>query len=223
VIRVLVVEDDLDLNRIACRRLEEHGYSSQGASTAEEAFTALSEGHVDLIVSDIMLPGMDGFAFAESVRRLDAEIPILFMTARDDFASKRRGFRLGVDDYMVKPVDLDELALRVGALLRRAKIAADKRVAAGDLVLDADAMTATAGGQDVPVTVREFNLLFKLLSNPNRAYTRAQLMDEFWDPEATTGLRAVDVYITKLRDKFADCEGFAIVTVHGLGYKAVLT
>ncbi|MDR1427843.1 MAG: response regulator transcription factor [Bifidobacteriaceae bacterium] len=222
-IEVLVVEDDLDLGRIACRRLEDDGYVARGVATAREALAALAKRRTDLIVSDIMLPGMDGFEFAETVRRLDCEIPILFMTARDDFASKRRGFRLGVDDYMVKPVDLEELALRVGALLRRARIAADKRVTVGDLVLDADAMTATVGGRGVAVTVREFNLLFKLLSNPNRAYTRAQLMDEFWDPEATTGPRSVDVYITRLRDKFASSRGFAIVTVHGLGYKAVLT
>jgi DNA-binding response OmpR family regulator len=221
-IGVLVVEDDPSLNRIVCRTLDDNGYTVYPATSAAQGLDLLRRENVDLIVSDIMLPGMDGFELAESVRRLDSEIPILFMTARDDFASKKRGFKLGVDDYMVKPVDLDELVLRVGALLRRARISADKRVQVGDLLLDADSLAATVGDQDVPVTVREFNLLFKLLSNPGRAYTRAQLLDEFWDPDATTGLRAVDVYVTKLREKFAGCDGFTIVTVHGLGYKAVL-
>jgi DNA-binding response OmpR family regulator len=219
---ILVVEDDSDLNRIVRGCLEDYGHTAHKAGTVDEAFAVLAGGRVDLIVSDIMLPGVDGFGLAESVRALDADIPILFMSARDDFAAKKRGFRIGVDDYMVKPVDLDELALRVGALLRRAGIAAAKRLEVGGLVLDADAVTASVDGRDVPLTVREFNLLFKLLSNPGRAYTRAQLLDEFWDPAARTGPRAVDVYVAKLREKLAPCGAFSIVTIHGLGYKAVL-
>jgi DNA-binding response OmpR family regulator len=176
----------------------------------------------DLIISDIMMPGTNGYEFAETVRGINKTIPILFMTARDDFASKQKGFQAGIDDYMVKPVNMDELVLRVGALLRRANIASEKKLTAGSLVMDADAMTAAVDGEDIPVTVREFNILYKLLSYPKRTFSRAQLMDEFWGLESETSLRAVDVYITKLRDKFSGCDGFKIVTVHGLGYKAVL-
>ena len=168
-----------------------------------------------------MMPGVDGFELARSVRELNQEIPILFMTARDDFAAKQRGFQAGIDDYMVKPVDLDELLLRIGALLRRAKIAASKRLTVGSLTLDAEEHTAYLGEREVPLTVREFNLLYKLLSYPKKTFTRSQLMDEFWDSASSSGPRTVDVYMTKLRDKFSDCEDFEIVTVHGLGYKAV--
>jgi DNA-binding response OmpR family regulator len=144
------------------------------------------------------------------------------MTARDDMDSKQRGFRAGIDDYMVKPIELDELVLRVGALIRRANIASSKKLTVGNLTLNADENSAAIGGGDIPVTVREFNILFRLLSYPKKTFSRAQLMDEFWGIESETGLRAVDVYITKLRDKFSQCDGFKIVTVHGLGYKAVL-
>ena len=144
------------------------------------------------------------------------------MTARDDFTAKQRGFKAGIDDYMVKPVDLDELLLRIGALLRRAGIAASKKLNAGELTLDAEEHTAYLRGEEIPLTVREFNLLYKMLSYPKKTFTRSQLMDEFWDSDSSSGPRTVDVYMTKLRDKFADCDDFEIVTVHGLGYKAVL-
>ena len=150
------------------------------------------------------------------------EIPILFMTARDDFASKQRGFRSGIDDYMVKPVDLDEMLLRIEALLRRAKIAVSKKLTVGDVFLDAEKHTVYLKGEEIPLTVREFNLIYKLLSYPKKTFTRSQLMDEFWDSASSSGPRTVDVYMTKLRDKFSDCDDFEIVTVHGLGYKAVL-
>ena len=143
------------------------------------------------------------------------------MTARDDLAAKQRGFALGIDDYMVKPIDLDELALRIGALLRRAKIARSRRIELGGLLLDADERAAYVNGEEVSLTVREFNILYKLLSYPKKTFTRAQLMDEFWGMESNSGQRTVDVYMTKLRDKFAHCDAFEIVTVHGLGYKAV--
>ena len=144
------------------------------------------------------------------------------MTAKDDYASKEKGFNLGVDDYMVKPIDLDELILRVGAILRRANIVSDRKITVGSLVMDADEMTVTVNGADVPVTVREFNILYKLLSYPKKTFSRSQLLDEFWGVDSSTSLRSVDVYITKLREKFASCEDFKIVTIHGLGYKAVL-
>ena len=156
------------------------------------------------------------------MRELNENIPILFMTARDDFASKQRGYRIGIDDYMVKPIDLDELFLRIGALLRRAKIASSHRMEIGKLVLDADERTAILGENEIQLTMREFNILYKLLSYPKKAFTRTQLMDEFWDADSNTAPRAVDVYMTKLRDKFSECDDFEIVTVHGLGYKAVI-
>ena len=144
------------------------------------------------------------------------------MTARDDFASKQRGFKAGIDDYMVKPIDLDELLLRIEALLRRAKIATSKKLIVGNLTLDAEEHTAYLNDEEVPLTVREFNLIYKLLSYPKKTFTRSQLMDEFWDRSSSSGPRTVDVYMTKLRDKFSACNDFEIVTVHGLGYKAVL-
>ena len=176
----------------------------------------------DLIISDIMMPDIDGFEFAETIREQNTHIPILFMTARDDFTAKQRGFQAGIDDYMVKPIDLDELLLRVGALMRRANIANSRRLIIGSLTLDVDERSATFEGNEIPLTVREFNLLYKLLSYPRKTFTRSQLMDEFWEASAATGPRTVDVYMTKLRDKFSQCKDFEIVTVRGLGYKAVL-
>lgn len=221
--KLLVVEDDRELNKTVCSYLNQNGYEAVGCLSANEAYDVMYGGTlVDLIISDIMMPEIDGFEFAGTVRELNTDIPILFLTARDDFASKQRGFRAGVDDYMVKPADLDELLLRVEALLRRAKIAHSRRLEVGSLVLDADERTAYVNGVEVPLTVREFNLIYKLLSYPRKTFTRSQLMDEFWDGDSSSGPRTVDVYMTKLRSKFADCGDFEIVTVHGLGYKAVL-
>lgn len=221
--QVLVVEDDQELNRTVCAYLNQNGYQALGCLIANEAYDAMYGGTLfDLIISDIMMPGVDGFAFAKTVRELNQEIPILFMTARDDFASKQRGFQAGIDDYMVKPIDLDELLLRMEALLRRARIASSKKLTVGGLTLDAEEHTAYINGEEIPLTVREFNLIYKLLSYPKKTFTRSQLMDEFWDSASTSGPRTVDVYMVKLREKFADCADFEIVTVHGLGYKAVL-
>jgi two-component system OmpR family response regulator len=222
-INVLVVEDDAKLNEIACTYLNKNGYQATGCFNPREAYDLMYNRLFDLIISDIMMPEIDGYEFAETVRNLNQSIPILFMTARDDIKSKQKGFRAGIDDYMVKPVDMEELLMRVGALLRRANIAAERKLAVGNLVLNADEMTATLDGEEIPVTVREFNILYKLLSYPKQTFSRAQLMDEFWGLDSNTSLRAVDVYITKLRDKFSGCSDFKIVTVHGLGYKAVLT
>lgn len=220
-VHVLVVEDDVKLNQIVCASLNAAGYAVHGCLNAKEAFDVLYAGGIDLIVSDIMMPGMDGFELVSYVRSVDKKIPILLMTARDDLAAKQRGFRAGVDDYMVKPIDVDELLLRIEALLRRARIEAEKRLVIGSAVLDAEEMSAYVGGEEVTLTVREFNILYKLLSYPRRTFSRAQLMDEFWNGETSASLRAVDVYITRLREKFSGCEDFKIVTVHGLGYKAV--
>lgn len=158
----------------------------------------------------------------KSVRRINKTIPILFMSAKDDLSSKQKGFRLGIDDYMVKPIELDELLLRVRALLRRANIAMSRKLKVGNLELDTDAMSAKINGEEIPLTTREFNIIYKLLSYPNKTFSRAQLMDEFWGMETETSLRAVDVYITKLRDKLSSCDGFTITTVRGIGYKGVI-
>lgn len=220
--KILVVEDDKELNKTVCSFLNHSGYEATGCLNAMEAYDALEAGLFDLIVSDIMMPGIDGFEFVKSVRELNEEIPILFMTARDDMAAKQRGFRIGVDDYMVKPIDLDELFLRIGALLRRAKIAANRKLEVGSFAMDADEHTAYLNGEEIALTNREFSILFMLLSYPKKTFTRTQLMDEFWDADTETAPRAVDVYMTKLRQKLSGCGDFEIVTVHGLGYKVVL-
>lgn len=221
--KILIVEDDKELNRTVCEYMGQNGFETFGCLSASEAYDAMYGGTVfDMIISDIMMPQIDGFEFAKAVRELNEDIPILFMTARDDFAAKQKGFRVGIDDYMTKPIDLDELLLRVGALLRRAKIAASKKLTVGSLVLNAEELSAYLEGREIPLTVREFHLLYKLLSYPKKTFTRSQLMDEFWDSNTSSGPRTVDVYITKLRDKFSACNDFEIVTVHGLGYKAVL-
>ena len=221
-IKILVVDDDAKLTQSVCTYLNDSGYDAKGCLSAQAAYDAMYSHIYDLIISDIMMPGIDGFEFAETVRGLNKNVPILFMSARDDLPAKQRGFDLGIDDYMVKPVDFSELLMRVRALLRRANIEASHKLTVGSLVLDADALSATVNGEDIPVTTREFNIMYKLLSYPNHAFSRSQLMDEFWGVESATSLRAVDVYITKLRDKFSVCPDFEIKTVRGLGYKAVL-
>ena len=220
--RILVVEDDRELNQQVCAYLKQNGYEAVGCLNANDAFNTLYNDLYDLIVSDIMMPGMDGFEFARTVRENSKDMPILFMTARDDFAAKRQGFQIGVDDYMVKPIDLEELVLRIGALLRRAKIANSHRITVGNVVLDADERACTVDGEEVTMTTREFNILYKVLSYPKKTFTRAQLMDEFWDADSSSTLRTVDVYMNKLRDKFAGCDAFEIQTVRGLGYMAVI-
>ncbi len=220
--KILIVEDDKELNQTVSIFLSQNGYEAIGVLNANDAYSQMYGNRFDLIISDVMMPGIDGYEFAKTVRELDKEIPILFMTARDDFESKRKGFRAGVDDYMVKPVMLDELLLRIEALLRRSKIAMSRKIEIGSLKLDEEEHTAYLNDEEISLTVREFNLLYKLLSYPKKTFTRTQLMDEFWDADSSSGSRVVDVYMTKLRDKFSECEDFEIVTVHGLGYKAVL-
>lgn len=220
--KILVVEDDKELNRSICSFLSSGGYDAVGCLNADAAYDEMYKTTIDIIISDIMMPGTNGFDFARTVRELDKEIPILFISARDDLASKQRGFRVGVDDYMVKPLDLDELLLRIGALLRRAKIAASKRITVGAFVMDADEHTAYLSGEEIALTAREFDILYKLLSYPKKTFTRAQLMDEFWDVDTSTGTRSVDVYMTKLRQKLSACGDFEILTVHGLGYKVII-
>lgn len=221
-IHILVVDDDEKLCRAVCTYLRANGFEAKGVLNASDAYDEMYSQLYDVIISDIMMPGIDGFAFAKTVRGLNKTIPLLFMSARDDIGAKREGFQIGIDDYIVKPFELDELLFRVRALLRRAHIEQERKLTAGNLTLDADAMTASADGDEISLTTREFNIIYKLLSYPNKTFSRAQLMDEFWGMESETSLRAVDVYITKLRDKLSGCEGFEIKTVRGLGYKAVV-
>lgn len=221
-IKILVLDDDMRLNQAVCTYLNDSGFQAKGCLSAQEAYDEMYNNLYDMIISDIMMPDVDGFEFAENVRKVNKHIPILFMSAKDDLPSKQKGFRLGIDDYMVKPIELDELLLRVRALLRRTNIEMERKLTVGNLEMDADAMAAMADGDEIPMTTREFNILYKLLSYPNKTFSRAQLMDEFWGLETETSLRAVDVYITKLRDKLSVCDGFEIRTVRGLGYKVVL-
>ncbi len=220
-VHILVVEDDAELNRIICTYLNDSGFQAKGCLNANDAYDEMYNNLYELIISDIMMPKIDGFEFARTVRQVNRTIPILFMSAKDDLSSKKKGFQLGIDDYMVKPIELDELLLRVRALLRRANIELERKLTIGNLTLDADAVSATIAEKEIAVTTREFNILYKLLSYPKKTFSRAQLMDEFWDIDTDTSLRAVDVYVTKLRDKFTECDGFEIVTVRGIGYKAV--
>ena len=220
--KVLVVEDDKDLNRSVCSFLNRSGYEATGCLNANDAYSAMYETMFDIIISDIMMPEIDGYEFAKTVRSLNSDIPILFMTAKDDMLSMQKSYRIGIDDYMTKPVNLDELLLRIGALLRRAKIAVSHRLEIGGFIMDLDEHTAMLGENEIPLTIREFNILYKLLSYPRKTFSRQQLMDEFWDSDTTSGTRTVDVYMTKLRSKLSDCGYFEIQTVHGLGYKAVI-
>lgn len=221
-IHILVVDDDKKINQTVCAWLNDCGFEAKGVLSATEAYDEMYNQLYELIISDIMMPEVDGFEFARTVREVNKRIPILFMSAKDDLPSKQKGFQLGIDDYMVKPIELAELEMRVRALLRRANIETERKLSVGNLVLDADGMTAEVDGEEIAVATREFNILYKLLSYQKKTFTRAQLMDEFWGVDSDTSLRAVDVYITKLRDKFSECDGFEIKTVRGLGYKAVL-
>lgn len=221
-LKILVVEDDKDLNKTMCSFLSQNGYEAQGCLLANDAYNAMYNNMFDLIISDIMMPQIDGFEFASTVRKINPTVPIIFVTARDDFSSKQKGFSLGIDDFMVKPIDLQELLLRISAIMRRANIAQSRKITVGSFTMDADDRSASNSGEEINMTAREFNLLYKLLSYPKKTFTRVQLMDEFWDADSNATPRAVDVYITKLRDKLSNCKDFEIVTVHGLGYKAVL-
>ncbi len=221
-VKILVVEDDSELNGSVCRYLQLNGFEAVGCPDAQSAYNEMYGTEFDMIISDIMMPKVDGFEFAETVRGLNKEIPIIFMTAKDDMNSKQRGYKLGIDDYLVKPINLEELILKIGAVMRRANISYSKVISIGSLKMNADEQSCTLNGEEIALTVREFNLLYKLLSYPKKTFTRSQLMNEFWDIEATSGLRSVDVYMRRLREKFEGCEDFEIVTVHGLGYKAVI-
>lgn len=221
-IRILVVEDDKAMNGLVSTYLRDNGYEVKSCYDGVEALNALEQNRYAMIISDVMMPRMDGFELAENLRLTDKTTPIVFMTAKDDKPSKLYGYKIGIDDYIVKPFDVDVLMLKVAALLRRAKIESDKTITVGNFIMNAEERTATINGSEIQLTVREFDILFKFLSYPKKTFTRSALMDEFWDYDSSATSRTVDVYIAKLREKTQDCDGFEILTVHGLGYKAVL-
>ena len=221
-VNILVVDDQKEQNHAICSYLIKNNYNAFGCLSASQAYDAMYENHFDLIISDIMMPDIDGFELAESIRNIDKNIPILFVTARDDIQSKIKGFHLEIDDYLVKPVILDELLIRINALLRRAKIETKNELRINDFIMNKQEMSVLYKNKEIPLTLREFNILFKLLSYPKKTFTRSQIMNEFWDFESTSSNRTVDVYMNKLREKFNDCDLFEIVTIYGLGYKAVI-
>lgn len=220
--RILVVEDDRDLNRLICSCLRGEGHDTTSALDGEQALTYLGESKFDLLLTDIMMPKVDGFDLAERSKLIDKNMPIVFMTAKDDKPSQLLGYRLGIDDYIVKPFDIDVLIMKIGAILRRAKIESEKTIMVGNFTMNVEERTALVDGEEIALTVREFDLLFKFLSYPKKTFTRSALMEEFWDFDSSATSRTVDVYMAKLREKTAKCNGFEIQTVHGLGYKAVL-
>lgn len=220
--KILVVEDDEDLNAQICDYLKQSGFNPTGCLDANSAYNIMYDNAYDLIVSDIIMPGENGLQFAKNIRSQNTDIPIIFISAIDDFATKRKSFNLGVDDYMTKPIHLGELVLRINALLRRTKVSQNRHISVGDLVINYEERTVLYKGKEINLTAREFNLIFKMLSNPNKTFTRSQLMNEFWNMDNSQESRTVDVYMTKLRDKFSICSEFEIATVHGVGYKVVL-
>lgn len=218
---ILVVEDDAKLRSLFCTVLTNNGYLALPAENGEKALSLLDSEYVDLVISDIMMPGMDGYELIEHLRTSGFTMPILIITAKERFEDKQRGFLAGTDDYMVKPIDVNEMVLRVGALLKRAKIATEHRIICKNTVLNYDALTVTINDQETLLPQKEFYLLYKLLSYPNKIFTRQQLMDEIWGLDSTTDERTVDVHINRLRERFKNCDDFIIMTVRGLGYKAV--
>lgn len=218
---ILVAEDDAMLRRLLCTVLEKNGYKAIGACDGTEALEQLDRNYVDLIISDIMMPNTDGYTLVRDLRGSGYRIPVLIITAKEDFESKREGFAAGSDDYMVKPIDVNELILRVGALLRRAQITSEHRLTIGGTTLDYDSFNVTVGSNVSELPQKEFLLLYKLLSYPGRIFTRQSLMDEIWGMDSESDSRTVDVHINRLRDRFKDSEDFMLLTVRGLGYKAV--
>ena len=218
---ILVVEDYKDLREMLCDALTGEGYRAFSSSDGDEALKRLDETFVDLIIADIMMPNMDGLQLTKELRRAGIDTPILIVTARDDYETLQSGFTLGADDYMVKPINVNELLLRVKALLRRAKINTDKKITVGSTVLDFETLTATVNDEAMELPLKEFQLLFKLLSYPNKIFTRQQLMDEIWGMDSDTYDRTLNTHINRLRERFADNKDFQIVTIRGLGYKAV--
>lgn len=218
---ILIVEDNPDMRELFAEVLSESGYKCLSASNGDEAMDIMDEDVVDLVVADIMMPKMNGYELIKALRDAKYEIPILVVTAKDQFDDMQMGFKLGCDDYMIKPINVKELVLRVQALLRRAKIFAEKKIIIGNTVLDYDALTLTINGKESILPQKEFFLLYKLLSYPNKIFTRPQLMDEIWGIFSESDERTINTHINRLRERLVDCKDFEIVTIRGLGYKAV--
>ncbi len=221
-IKIFVVEDDADLNRFVSSSLRSAGYDVSSCFDGLDALEKMNEEKCDLLLTDVMMPKMNGFELAESVRATDKTMPIIFMTAKDDKPSKMLGYNIGIDEYVTKPFDIDILLMTIKAILRRAKIETEKEITLGNFSMNVEERTATLDGDEISLTVREFDILFKMLSYPKKTFTRSALMSEFWDYDSSTTSRTVDVYMAKLREKTSACDGFEIATVHGLGYKVVL-
>lgn len=220
--QIMVVEDDTNTRRLMETVLKQHGYQPILACDGVEALEKMESRHVDLIVLDLMMPRMDGYEFTRTLRDSGSDIPILMVTAKETPQDKKKGFIIGTDDYMVKPVDEEEMLLRIAALLRRSRIVADRRLNIGGTELNFNSMSVTVAGKTESLPKKEFLLLFKLLSYPGRIFTRRQLMDEIWDLDSESDERTVDVHINRLRDRFRGNADFEIQTVRGLGYKAGL-
>lgn len=218
---ILVVEDNPDMRELFATVLTDSGYRALTAVDGEDALNIMEKAYIDLIICDIMMPNMDGYDLTQSLREAGYDLPILMVTAKEQFSDMRRGFRAGADDYMVKPINVNELLLRVEALLRRARISSEKKIVIGGTTLCYDSLTVTRNGVESSLPQKEFLLLYKLLSYPNKIFTRQQLMDEIWGMFSETDERTVNTHINRLRDRFSDCHDFEIVTVRGLGYKAV--
>ena len=219
--KILVVEDDLNTRKLMCAVLKQNGFDILQAENGVVALDLMETEHVDLVVLDLMMPNMDGYELTRQLRLTWANLPILMVTARQETIDKRKGFIAGTDDYMTKPFDKEEMILRIKALLRRAQIASDRRVIAGNITLDYDELTVTRFSEEIKLPLKEFQLLFKLLTYPGTTFTRLQIMDEIWGMDSETDDHTLNVHIGRLRDRFRDWSDFEIVTVRGLGYKAV--
>jgi len=218
---ILFVEDDQSLRRLMCTVLEKNGYRVFPAEDGAAALDILDREYIDLIISDIMMPRLDGYRLTRQLREANYKLPVLMITAKDGFDAMQQGYLAGIDDYMVKPIDVKEMLLRIGALLRRARIANERRLTIGNTLLDYDSLAVTCANERIQLPQKEFYLLFKLISYPDQIFTRQQLMDEIWGMESETDTRTVDVHINHLRERFHDNRDFELVTIRGLGYKAV--
>ncbi len=220
-LKILIAEDDRELRQLFGHVLTKHGYTVKGVSNGQEALDAMDEGYYDLIISDIMMPVMDGYELVRQLRDVGNTTPVLMITAREAFDDMRQGFQSGVDDYMVKPVNVNEMVLRVGALLRRAQMISDRRQTVGGTLMEIDSLAVTWDGQTTVLPQKEFMLLYKMASYPGKIFTRQQLMDEIWGYDSESDTHTVDVHIGRLRDRFRDNRDFRIVTIRGVGYKVV--
>ena len=219
--RILIAEDDNELRQLFSHVLSKHGYSVTGVDTGEDALKALELSYYDLIISDIMMPVMDGYELVSSIRSAGLTIPVLMITAKDAFDDMRLGFVSGTDDYMVKPINVNEMVLRVGALLRRAQMINERRLTIGSTIMECDSLTVICNKQSAVLPQKEFMLLYKMASSPGRIFTRQQLMDDIWGYDSETDTHTVDVHIGRLRERFRDNTDFKIVTMRGVGYKVV--